>query len=202
MKLWLNFLLAVAVLVIASGMVYSAKHQVVTLTVGNPSSSWFIRAWVDTASDFCYTESGEYGRQWQREGSLFSLKLPVGKTYEINTIEDKDGNLGVNFTIRMMEKGQCALVFPGGEESRWDGECRRLVVKDKKAVAKLRRLLASVNHWEREEIAALATELAAAETEPAGATVPFDSEVLVLFQPLPADVSQLGILPFLYVRIQ
>ncbi len=70
------------------------------------------------------------------------------------------------------------------------------------AVAKLRRQLASVNHLEQEEIAALATELAAPESEPTGATVPFDSEVLVLFQLLPADASQLGILPFLYVSIQ
>lgn len=202
MKTWLNALFAVAVLVIAGGMVCSAQHRVVTLTVGHPSSSWFISASGDDTSYFRYTESGEYGRKkWQREGSLFSLKLPVGKTYEINTIEDKDGNLGADFTIRMIEKGQYALVFPGGEESRWDGECRRRVVKDKKAMAKLRRQLARVRHMEREEIVALAAELASAESESAGDTVPVDSEVLVLFQPLPADASQLGILPFLYVSV-
>lgn len=202
MKTWLNGLLAVAVLAIAGGMVCLAKHGVVILTVGNPSSSWFISALGDDTSYFRYTESGEYERKkWLREGSLFSLKLPVGKTYKINTIEDKDGNLGVNFTIRMIETGQYALDFPGGEASRWDGECRRRVVKDKKAVAKLRSQLASVRHMEREEIVALATELASAESEPAGDIVPVDSEVLVLFHPLPADVTQLGVLPFLYVSI-
>ena len=54
---------------------------------------------------------------------------------------------------------------------------------------------------EREEIVALAAELASAESESAGDTVPVDSEVLVLFQPLPADASQLGILPFLYASV-
>lgn len=112
---------------------------------------------------------------------MFSLKLPVGKTYNINTIEVKDGNLGTDFSIRMIEKGQCALIFPGGEERRWGGECRRRVVTNKKVVAKLRCRLASVAHMEREEIDALATELALAESAPAGDTVSFDSDVLVLF---------------------
>lgn len=54
---------------------------------------------------------------------------------------------------------------------------------------------------ERADIVALATELASAESKPVGDTVSFDSDVLVLFQPLPADAMQLGILPFLYVSI-
>lgn len=69
-----------------------------------------------------------------------------------------------------------------------NGECRHRVVTDKKAVAKLRRQLASVAHMERAEIVALATELASAESKPVGDTVSFDSEVLVLFQPLPTDM--------------
>ena len=204
MKLLLKLLLAIAVLVIAGGMVYSAKNRMVALTFGNPNASWFISVRSDDSTDFPrrYTEGGELDRPWQREGSLYSLNLSVGQTYRINSIEDKDGNLGTTFFVRLDEKGKYALVFPEGEESRWDGECRRLVVRDKKAVEKLRRRLAGVNHMTREEIVALATELAASESEPAADTVPFDSEVLVLFTPLPADVAQSELLPFLYVSLK
>lgn len=182
-------------------MVYSAKKRLVTFTFGNPHASWFLRVCGEDAEKLWwrYTADGELDRRWKREGALYSLTLPMGHTYSINTVEDKDRNLGTDFSLRIDEDGRCSLVFPGGEADRWNGECQRWVIKDKKVVESLRRRLVGVNHMSREEIAALAAELAESERELAGDTVPIDSEVLVLLLPLPADVMQLGILPFLYI---